>query len=257
MPLSTLQETPRDVPSKTRGQDGFATSFPVGLLHPLQHAGLSRRSQVCPSSAHIGTKRRISYLRISPDGNLLAFEQHVHNGDDGYLVIADREGKQKFASQVFSSLLGLAWRPDGKEVWFTGSPHGAARTIYAVDMRGKQRLVLRAPGSVLLHDIASNGRVLLTSDNNRKQMFVLIDGDKKERNISWLDWSVLQVLSEDGRQVLFAEGGEANPKYGLYLRRLDGSLPKRIVDGYWGDLSPDGTCPSFAESAQAASERRQ
>src|ERR1700746_1912107 len=41
MPLSTLQETPRDVPSKTRGQDGFATSFPVGLLHPLQHAGCS------------------------------------------------------------------------------------------------------------------------------------------------------------------------------------------------------------------------
>jgi hypothetical protein len=34
MPLSTLQATPRDVPSKTRGQDGFATSFPVGLLHP-------------------------------------------------------------------------------------------------------------------------------------------------------------------------------------------------------------------------------
>src|SRR5712691_5633470 len=48
MPLSTLQETPRDVPSKTQGQDGFATSFPVGLLHPLQHAGLSRRSPACP-----------------------------------------------------------------------------------------------------------------------------------------------------------------------------------------------------------------
>src|SRR5207249_8263795 len=50
VPLSTLQETPRDVPSKTRGQDGFATSFPVGLLHPLQHAGLSRRSPSDPSS---------------------------------------------------------------------------------------------------------------------------------------------------------------------------------------------------------------
>src|SRR2546422_9473566 len=49
MPLSTLQETPHDAPRKTRGQDGFATSFPVGLLHPLQHAGLSRRSPVCPS----------------------------------------------------------------------------------------------------------------------------------------------------------------------------------------------------------------
>src|SRR5258707_13182634 len=48
MPLSTLQVTPHDVPCKTRGQDGFATSFPVGLLHPLQHDGLSRRSPICP-----------------------------------------------------------------------------------------------------------------------------------------------------------------------------------------------------------------
>src|ERR1035441_10845514 len=48
VPLSTLQETPRDDPGKTRGQDGFATSFPVGLLHPLQHAGLARRSPCSP-----------------------------------------------------------------------------------------------------------------------------------------------------------------------------------------------------------------
>ena len=182
----------------------------------------------------------ISHLRISPDGNLLAFAQHVHNGDDGYVVIVDRDGKQQFASQVFTSLLGLAWRPDSKEVWFTAAPRGSARNIYAVDMLGKQRMVLRAPGSLILHDIANDGRVLLTNDNSRKQMFALIQGDKKERNISWLDWSVLQVLSEDGQQVLFTEGGEGNPKYGLYLRRVDGSLPKRIADGYWGDLSPDG-----------------
>jgi hypothetical protein len=29
---------------KTRGQDGVAASFPVGLFHPLQHAGLPRRT---------------------------------------------------------------------------------------------------------------------------------------------------------------------------------------------------------------------
>jgi Tol biopolymer transport system component len=182
----------------------------------------------------------ISHLRISPDGNLLAFAQHVHNGDDGYVVVMDREGKQKFGSHVFSSLQGLAWRPDGREVWFTASEHGSARSIYAVDLEGKQRLVLRAPGSLVLDDIGRDGRVLLTNDNSRKQMFALVEGDKKERNLSWLDWSVLQVLSEDGKQILFTEGGEAQQKYGLYLRRLDGSLPKRIVDGYWGDLSPDG-----------------
>src|SRR5260370_4407776 len=50
MPLSTLQALPRDITCKTRGQDGFAVSFPVGLFHPLQHAGLSRRSPSGPTS---------------------------------------------------------------------------------------------------------------------------------------------------------------------------------------------------------------
>src|ERR1035441_7857604 len=40
----TLRNSPRDGFRKTRGQDGVAFSFPVGLLHPLQHAGLSRRT---------------------------------------------------------------------------------------------------------------------------------------------------------------------------------------------------------------------
>jgi hypothetical protein len=45
--FALLKVTPRDVTCKTQGQDGVAVSFPVGLFHPLQHAGLSRRSPVC------------------------------------------------------------------------------------------------------------------------------------------------------------------------------------------------------------------
>src|SRR5467141_1047190 len=71
MPPSTLQETPRDVPSKTRGQDGFATSFPVGLLHPLQHAGLSRRSQSCPSSGR--RRQRASKSGLSTQSRNVLF----------------------------------------------------------------------------------------------------------------------------------------------------------------------------------------
>jgi len=44
MPLSTLRLQPRDGNRKTQGQDGVAFSFPVGILPPLQHAGLSRRT---------------------------------------------------------------------------------------------------------------------------------------------------------------------------------------------------------------------
>ena len=38
--------TPRDASRKTRGQDGVAVSFLVGLFHSLQHAGLTRRSLI-------------------------------------------------------------------------------------------------------------------------------------------------------------------------------------------------------------------
>jgi hypothetical protein len=50
-----------DVPCKTRGQVGFATSFPVGLLHPLQRAGLSRSLSelpVIPTGAVIQRRQR-------------------------------------------------------------------------------------------------------------------------------------------------------------------------------------------------------
>jgi hypothetical protein len=45
MPLFTLHVPPRGGPRKTRGQDGFAISFPAGLFHPLLHAGLTRRTE--------------------------------------------------------------------------------------------------------------------------------------------------------------------------------------------------------------------
>ena len=44
MPLSTLQAPPHDDACKTQGQDGVAFSFSAELFHPLQHAGLARRT---------------------------------------------------------------------------------------------------------------------------------------------------------------------------------------------------------------------
>src|ERR1700686_928495 len=50
MPLSTLRLTPRGATRKTQGQDGVALSFPAGILPPLQHAGLTRRTPVGDSN---------------------------------------------------------------------------------------------------------------------------------------------------------------------------------------------------------------
>jgi len=181
----------------------------------------------------------ISHMRISPDDQLLAFAEHVPGGDDGRVVIVDRSGNKKYESQMFTSLLGLAWRPDGKELWFTAAPVGAERAIYGVDLHGRQRLILRAPVSLTLQDIADNGRVLLTSENARQQMYALPAGATKERDISWFDWPSLLAISPDGKTVLFQDSGGA-VGHGVYIRGLDGSPAIRVGDGEFGDFSPDG-----------------
>ena len=65
MPRSTLRNAPRDALRKTRGQDGVAFSFPVGLLRPLQHVGLSRRTTRNAQLAEVGQMSELPTIRES------------------------------------------------------------------------------------------------------------------------------------------------------------------------------------------------
>jgi dipeptidyl aminopeptidase/acylaminoacyl peptidase len=144
-------------------------------------------------------------------------------------------------SSFFSSVEGLSWSRDGKEVWFTASPSGAARAIYALDMSGKERIVLRVPGTLTLQDVTREGRVLVTEDNALVGIMALPPGEKVEKNLSWFDWSLLNDVSPDGKTLLFSETGEAtNGRYGVFLRNVDGSPAIRLGDGTFPALSPDG-----------------
>jgi hypothetical protein len=96
-----------------------------------------------------------------------------------------------------------------------------------------------------LWDVAPDGRVLLTQDEERGAMVAQPPGQSAERDLSWLDNSSVANLSADGRWVMFAD------RAGIYIRGTDGSAP--IYLGYKGafgdDLSPDGqTVLATAES---------
>jgi serine/threonine protein kinase/Tol biopolymer transport system component len=183
----------------------------------------------------------VGHVRFSRNGNLLAFADHVPTGDDGRVVVVDREGNRKVASSFYSSVEGVAWSRDGSEVWFTASPAGAARALYAMDMAGGERLVLRVPGTLSVQDITRDGRVLLTEDTPQIMMMALPPGEKNERNLSWFDWSLTADLSPDGKTVIFDESGEAvGAKYGSFLRKTDGSPAIRLGDGAFSVMSPDG-----------------
>jgi len=183
----------------------------------------------------------VSHVRFSRRGDLLSFIDHVPTGDDGRVVVVDRDGNRKVASRFYTSVEGVAWSPDGREVWFTGSPNGNARALYAMDMAGKERMVLRVPGTLSLQDVTREGRVLFTEDNAQAGMMALPPGEHDERNLSWFDWSLVSDLSPDGKTLVFGESGEAvGAKYAVFLRNTDGSPAVRLGEGSFGALSPDG-----------------
>jgi WD40 repeat protein len=183
----------------------------------------------------------VSHVRFSPSGEFLAIADHVNGGDDGRVVIIDAHGHAKASSSYYSSVEGLAWSPNGKEVWFSAVPAGSARSIYALDFSGKERLIYRAPGGLTVQDISRNGLILMTSDKTRISLSVLAPGETHERSLSWFDWSLITDMSADGKTIIFSETGEAEgSNYSIFMRKTDGSPAVRLGDGGFAYLSPDG-----------------
>ena len=180
--------------------------------------------------------------RFSPDGRLLAVADYKRMADAvGNVVLIDAEAAVRTLTSEWVGLLGMAWSPRGDEILFTakGSEGSALR---AVDLSGRVRVVRRGPGTLRLHDIAPDGRVLLARDDVRLEALGRGQDDTQERLLSWLDWTLPRDLSADGSTLLFTETGEAAGREpGVYLRDLRTSAVTRLGAGSALAFSPDGT----------------
>src|SRR5262249_1494977 len=64
----------------------------------------------------------ISHPRVSPKGDSIAFMDHpVPSDDGGSLAVIDLAGKKKTLSPIYATAQGLAWTPEGGEIWFTAA----------------------------------------------------------------------------------------------------------------------------------------
>ncbi len=184
----------------------------------------------------------ISNIRFSPKGDAIAFLDHPVLWDNrGSVCVADLEGHVRTLSNGWASEHGVAWRPDGKEIWFTAIEKGNNLNLMAVTLSGKVRKLLDLPMGIALQDIASDGRVLIALNSKRLAMAFGTLGSKQDIELSWHDWNVAKDISHDGKFVLFEDSSEAEGAgYAVVQRKLDGTLPVRLGDGSAGGLSPDG-----------------
>jgi dipeptidyl aminopeptidase/acylaminoacyl peptidase len=183
----------------------------------------------------------LSHARVSPRGDLVAFIEHPMRGDDsGWVAVVDREGHKRVLSDGWITVRGLAWSPDGSEVWFTGAAIGGARAVHAVNLAGRRRMLTRIPGALTLHDVSKEGRAVVALEHAREGIVGLPPGEDKERNFSWHDWSRPVDLTPDGTTLLFDETGEGGGAgYGVYLRKTDDAPAVRLGEGHALALSPD------------------
>jgi eukaryotic-like serine/threonine-protein kinase len=186
----------------------------------------------------------ISDVHISPDGKSVAFMEHPLFGDDrGYVSLVDGSGNEKRLTGDDPGEEGLAWSRGGSELWYSGSGQATTgnRSVWAVNLNGKQRQVFAVPDDTTVWDIAADGRLLFSHEKMTIAQIVASPTNAVERDVSAMGFGIDGSLSADGKAIAFSEAGAAvSADYSVFFRRLDGEAAVEIGEGVAMGLSPDG-----------------
>ena len=229
---------PREVLSDVR----WADWDPAGKLAVVHYVDGNSRLEYPVGHVLYQSGGWISNIRFSPQGDKIAFMDHPALWDNrGIVSVVDTAGHVQPLTREWDSERGVAWRPDGKEIWFSAIEKGTNLNLMAVNLSGKVRRLLDLPMALNIEDIAADGRVLVTLNSKRLELAYTTLGQKDVVDLSYHDWNSARDISSDGQSVLFEDSSEAaGPGYAVLIRKVDGSLPIRLGEGSAGGISPDG-----------------
>ena len=172
----------------------------------------------------------VNGMRCAPRGGLIALA--TSRG----LVVIDQTGAEK-ARMSGMRPSGMAWTPDGSEIWYSQFDGPGQSTILAVKPGGVPRTIWRGSG-LALADVAANGVALVVGTESQGGVFVQRAGSTDIVDLGWLDRSFAVDVSPAGDALLLNEIGDAGGDF--YMRKLDGSAAVRLGSGLGLRWSPKG-----------------
>jgi hypothetical protein len=180
-------------------------------------------------------------MRIAPDGQHIAFNEHPEKGDDrGAVAVVDLKGAHKLLTPQYLAIEGLAWSDAGRSLAFSASNDGGIVKVNEVTLRGDVREGPPGVGNATIQDIAADGRRLMLRIDVFKRIWVKLASDSAPRDMSWLDISFFPILSGDGSLLAFGDASDGSgPNYAVMLRRTDGSSAVRLGEGSGLGMSRD------------------
>ena len=183
----------------------------------------------------------VSDMRVSPDGERIAFADHPVWADNrGDVAVVDRSGRKTVLAKNFSAILGVAWSPSGDDVWFTGVEGDEGFILYASDLAGRRRALYTSITPMELFDVAPDGRALLGSHRNERSVVALLEGFSEPRSLVVSgESSLARYVSPDGKALLISN--HIPKAYEAYYVRADRAGATRLSTGDPMAISPDGS----------------
>jgi eukaryotic-like serine/threonine-protein kinase len=220
-PLRPVQEGVLDADWSPEGRDLAAIRWFEGQLqleYPLGNVLL----RPC-----LATK-----LRVSPRGDKVALL------DPGGILVVDRSGHPRRLG-IPPAHQRLAWWPDGRSLLVDAGDSDLRRTLRRVSTDGRVAEICALAGTLVVHDVSRDGRVLVHHGFERWSVRARAPGEADEHDASVYANSQVQGLSADGSRILLWDGGDGPPGSALLLPTRGGP-PVRLGEGHPVGLSPDG-----------------
>jgi hypothetical protein len=180
----------------------------------------------------IGVSNAGFAIRVSPDGNRVALSD-LNRG----VRVVDRGGHLRVLTEA--GALGVAWDPSGRALWTCLRRNDMQSTgLWILSLDGTQREAARFPGSVMVHDVARDGRVLVhAAGHERGGIRAAAPADGHEREMCPLAWCQDPMLTDNGSKIALRDYTE-HPNW-VYWRSTRGGPPVRLGEGGPWAVSPD------------------